>query len=159
MAVVLTAVAVGQIVLAFVFYNEAGIAGLRATGWAFWALSAVFGWWPILTFRKKGGVSNGKSYIHTTVLVDSGPYALVRHPQYLAGVFIAIALALIAQHWMVTLVGLAAICIYYLNTAQEERSCIQKFGKPYEDYMERVPGMNIILGAGRWIRHQFFLRG
>ena len=36
---------------------------------------------PIITFRRKGGVAKGESYIKTTVLVDTGIYAIVRHPQ------------------------------------------------------------------------------
>jgi protein-S-isoprenylcysteine O-methyltransferase Ste14 len=42
----------------------------------------IFGMLPVLEFRKKGGVSKGQSYIHTTRLVDTGIYSVVRHPQY-----------------------------------------------------------------------------
>ena len=40
----------------------------------------VFGMLPVVEFRKKGGVRKGKSYVHTTKLVDTGIYSIVRHP-------------------------------------------------------------------------------
>jgi len=40
----------------------------------------IFGVLPVFEFRKKGGVKKGKSYIHTTKLVDTGIYSIVRHP-------------------------------------------------------------------------------
>ena len=42
----------------------------------------VFGWLPVIEFRKKGRVRKGRSYIHTTKLVDTGIYSIVRHPQF-----------------------------------------------------------------------------
>ncbi|MBM4029289.1 MAG: hypothetical protein FJ280_28415, partial [Planctomycetes bacterium] len=66
---------------------------------------SIFGWLPIFTFKKMGGVSKGQSYIHTTALVDRGIYAIVRHPQYLAGILMGMALPFISQHWLVAVPG------------------------------------------------------
>ncbi len=154
LAVILTIAAVGQIVLSFVLYNQQGSTVLGIVGWAVLSLSAVFGWWPILTFRRKGGVTQGKSYIRTTVLVDSGPYAIVRHPQYLAGVLVSIALPLIAQHWGVIIPGVVAIALYDIGAIQEEKSSLAKFGEDYRRYMEAVPRMNAILGIIRLVRRK-----
>jgi len=154
LAAILTVAAVGQIVLAIVLYNREGSALVGNIGWAILWLSAVFGSWPILAFRSKGGVARGKSYIHTTVLVDSGPYAIVRHPQYLAGILISIALPLIARHWAVALPGLVAVALHYVGAIQEEQSSIVKFGEDYRRYMETVPRMNFILGIIRLVRRK-----
>ena len=51
----------------------------------------VFGMLPVMEFRKKGRVRMGKSYIHTTKLVDTGIYSIVRHPQYVTFILWAIA--------------------------------------------------------------------
>jgi protein-S-isoprenylcysteine O-methyltransferase Ste14 len=153
MAAIQTIIAVGQIVFAFVFYNPQGNIPLINTGWIILWISAIFGWLPIYTFRKKGNVK-GRSYIHTSTLVDSGVYGIVRHPQYLAGVLISLALPLISQHWLVALLGLISAPLYYLNTYDEEKDNIGKFGAVYEQYMERVPRMNFILGIIRWIRQR-----
>lgn len=147
-AVVLTIAAVGQIVLAFIFYNPEDNVPLINIGWGVLMLSGIFGWLPIFTFRRKGSVK-GRGYIRTTVLVDSGVYGIVRHPQYLAGVLMSIALPMITQHWLVVVSGLVAAVIYYLNTYDEEKGCIEKFGKEYEQYMERVPRINLVLGIIR----------
>jgi protein-S-isoprenylcysteine O-methyltransferase Ste14 len=66
-----------------------------------------------------------KGYIHTTVLVDSGIYGIVRHPLYLAGILISISLPMISQHWLVAVFGLFAMVIYYQNTFDEERTCMR----------------------------------
>ena len=149
--VILTIAAGGQIILAFVLYNPAGNQTLINLGWGVLMLSAIFGWLPIYTFRKKGGVKGG-GYIRTTVLVDSGIYGIVRHPQYLAGVLMSIALPMISQHWVVVLFGVVAVVIYYLDTFDEEVGCIEKFGEAYKEYMAAVPRMNFILGIIRSIR-------
>jgi protein-S-isoprenylcysteine O-methyltransferase Ste14 len=150
-SVILTIAAGGQIILAFVLYNPDANNTLINFGWGVLMLSAVFGWLPIFTFRKKGGVK-GSGYIRTTVLVDSGVYGIVRHPQYLAGVLMSIALPMISQHWVVVLFGVVAGVIYYLNTFDEEVGCIEKFGDEYKAYMAAVPRMNFILGIIRSIR-------
>jgi protein-S-isoprenylcysteine O-methyltransferase Ste14 len=141
----LTIIVVGQIILAIVLYDPDANKAVINTGWIVLWISAVFGWLPIYTFRKKGEVQ-GKSYIHTTKLVDSGVYSIVRHPQYLAGILISIALPLITQHWAVLIFGILAIGIYYFDTFDEEKGCLGKFGVAYQNYMEKVPRLNFILG-------------
>ena len=71
-ATILTIVAVGQIILSFVLYNENGNPTVTNIGWIILWISAIFGWLPIFTF-KKWGKPKGKSYINTTVLVVSAP--------------------------------------------------------------------------------------
>ena len=79
MGVLLTVAVIGQILAAFWLYNPQASAARINTGWGVMMISAIFGWLPIFTFRKKGKVV-GRSYVHTTVVVDSGVYAIVRHP-------------------------------------------------------------------------------
>lgn len=149
LAVILTIAMVGQIILAFVFYNEDGNTAIINLGWVILWISAIFGWLPIFTFKKYGGVKKGESYIQTSVLVDRGVYAIVRHPQYLAGILIGLALPLITQHWLVAVLGMIAIAINYADTFNEEASNIAKFGDEYREYMQRVPRLNFLLGIYR----------
>ena len=149
LGVVLTMAAVGQVVLSFVLYNEDGSELVENAGWVILWISAVFGWLPIFNLGKWGGVPKGKGYVHTTVLVDRGLYAVVRHPQYLAGMLMGVALSLIAQHWAVALLGVVVTIILYMDTFKEERSCIEQFGLDYERYMGRVPRVNFVLGIVR----------
>ncbi len=150
--VAVTVVAVGQIISALFFYNAMDNEALTNLGWGVMMISAIFGWLPILTFRKQGGVAKGKSYVATTQLVDTGIYAIVRHPQYLAGIIMSVALALIAPHWLVVGLGVVAVAIYAFSTFEEERGCIEKFGDEYLAYMTRVPRLNPVLGIIRALR-------
>lgn len=147
---IVTIVTVGQIILAFIFYNPQGNVAIINTGWAILWISAIFGWLPVYTFRKKGNVK-GRSYMHTTAVVDSGIYGIVRHPQYMAGVLISVAVPMISQHWLVAILGLIGAFIYYFSTYDEEKACVEKFGDAYRQYMERVPRMNFLLGIIRAI--------
>lgn len=149
--IILTIVAVGQIVLCFILYNKNGNTFIRNSGWVVLWISAIFGWLPIYTFKKHGKVPKGKGYIHTTQLVDKGVYAIVRHPQYLAGILMAVAFFLIAQHWLIGILGAILIIIYYLSVFDEEQDAIKKFGEDYKQYMKKVPRFNFIQGIIRFL--------
>jgi protein-S-isoprenylcysteine O-methyltransferase Ste14 len=148
-AVVLTVAAVGQIILSFLLYNESGHVIIRNAGWVILWISAIFGWLPIFTFQKWGGVPKGKGYVHTTVLVDRGVYGIVRHPQYLAGILMGVGLSLIAQHWVVGVLGTVVAITSYADTFEEERALREKFGAEYEAYRGRVPRVNFVIGIER----------
>lgn len=151
-AVILTLAALGQIGLAIALYDPQGNVLLINLGWGVMMLSALFGWLPILTFRRYGKVQ-GAGYIHTTVLVDKGVYAIVRHPQYLAGILLNIALPMISQHWLVIPPGVVAAVSIYADIFNEEQGCLEKFGDEYRSYMSRVPRLNFVLGVLRVMRH------
>jgi protein-S-isoprenylcysteine O-methyltransferase Ste14 len=143
-----------QIILSFFLHNQAGLPVLKHVGWIALTVSAVFGWLPIFAFRKKGGVSKGRSYIQTTVLVDSGIYAVVRHPQYLAGILLSLALILITQHWFIATIGVVTMVLNYLIALKADQELTEKFGDDYKRYMQKVPRINFLLGLMRLLRHR-----
>jgi protein-S-isoprenylcysteine O-methyltransferase Ste14 len=98
-------------------------------------------------------VSKGKSYIQTTVLADSGVYAVVRHPQYLAGILLSLALILITQHWLIATIGVVAM-VNYLIALKADQELIEKFGDDYRRYIQKVPRMNFLLGLMRLLRYR-----
>jgi len=112
----------------------------------------VFGLLPVIEFRKKGGVRKGKSYIHTTQLVDTGIYSIVRHPQYVTFILWAIAGILLFQHWIIILLGIPIIPLTYIDLIRADKNAIEKFGDDYKAYMKRVPRANFLLGIIRRIR-------
>ena len=151
-SILLTVVAGGQILATWLLYNPLANTFIINLGWSVLLLSAIFGWLPIFTFRSRGNI-NGRSYTDTTVVVYSGIYGIVRHPQYLAGMLINIALPLITQHGLVLLLGLFTLVVYYWNTFIEEEENLRKFGEPYRDYQSKVPRVNFLLGLFRLV-HQ-----
>ena len=141
--------------LALLFLLPAGgIDWLVYTGWALFAISAVLGWLPIFLFHRRGAVPKRKTYIHTTQLVTSGLYAIVRHPQYLAGDFLAVAVMCITQHWATLVAGAIGIVGNRLSMLKADRGLIEKFGEPYRVYMKRVPRASLLIGLVRWIRRR-----
>ncbi len=112
----------------------------------------VFGWLPVVEFRRKGGVRRGKSYVHTTRLVDSGIYSVVRHPQYVTFILWAIAGMLLFQHWIIVLLGIPIFPLTYIDLIRADKDAIEKFGEDYKAYMKKVPRANFMLGIIRRLR-------
>jgi len=112
----------------------------------------IFGMLPIFEFRKKGRVRKGKSYIHTTKLVDTGIYSIIRHPQYVTFILWAIAGMLLFQHWIVILLGIPVIPLMYIDLINADKDAIEKFGDEYKQYMQKVPRANFLLGIIRLLR-------
>jgi protein-S-isoprenylcysteine O-methyltransferase Ste14 len=112
----------------------------------------VFGWLPIIEFRRKGGVVKGRSYIRTTKLVDTGAYSIVRHPQYVTFILWAIAGMLLFQHWIVVLLGIPIVPLTYIDLIKADTDAIEKFGDEYKAYMRKVPRANFLLGIIRRFR-------
>ena len=112
----------------------------------------VFGLLPVFEFRKKGEVKRGKSYIHTTQLVDTGIYSIVRHPQYVTFILWAIAGMLLFQHWIVVLLGVPIVPLTYIDLIKADKDAIENFGNDYKAYMKRVPRANFLLGIIRRFR-------
>jgi len=112
----------------------------------------VFGWLPVIEFRRKGRVRKGRSYIHTTQLVDTGMYSIVRHPQYVTFIIWAIAGMLLFQHWIIILLGIPIVPLTYIDLIRADKDAIEKFGDDYKAYMEKVPRANFLLGIIRRFR-------
>jgi protein-S-isoprenylcysteine O-methyltransferase Ste14 len=145
--------AVVQVILAVVFYNHEGSSLVGNVGWIILWTAGFFGVMPIITFRRKGGVEKGNSYMHTTKLVDSGVYAVVRHPQNgVAWILITLGIMLVAQQILVVVAGILSMIFGYLDLFKEEERCVKKFGEEYRSYMKRVPRVNFLLGIVRVLR-------
>ena len=108
---------------------------------------------PIVMFPRRGGVPKGKSFVHTTRLVDTGIYAIVRHPQYTGGIYAIFLTNFLANpHWLFGVLGVAGIVVVYLSCVEEDKLLVKKFGDDYKAYMQRVPRMNFWLGIIRLLR-------
>lgn len=124
-------------------------------GWIVWAIGMILVMMPIIMFPRRGGVPKGKTFVHTTRLVDTGVYGVVRHPQYLGGILaIFVTTFLLYPHWLFAVLGVPGAVILYWSTRYEESRLIERFGSDYQAYMQRVPRMNLILGIIRSYRRQ-----
>jgi protein-S-isoprenylcysteine O-methyltransferase Ste14/NAD-dependent dihydropyrimidine dehydrogenase PreA subunit len=122
-------------------------------GWIVLAVGLSLFISSLKSFRQKGKVADGKSIMDTSVIVDSGTYAIVRHPQFLGGTLLISASILISQHWLSAIIGVLALVWLYTDVLpRAEKELLIKFGDDYRRYMERVPRLNPIVGLIRLLR-------
>ncbi len=118
---------------------------LQYIGWIFWTVGMTLIILPYyyIYYRK------------AKVLIDSGIYAIVRHPLYLGWILaIFIATIFLHQHWLFVIIGIPGIASVYLISRQEEQTSIEKFGDDYRLYMQKVPRMNLLKGIIRLIQRR-----
>lgn len=127
-----------QYYLAFFYFKLPGIKLIQYLGWILWLISLYLGLAPMWILRKKGMVEPGKPYTETTRLVDSGLYAIIRHPQYTAGIFFSLALCLLAQHWWIVIIGVICMAFIYIDIQNADQEGLEKFGT-----CDGCPGGNV----------------
>ena len=118
--------------------------------WVVWAFGMVLVIAPIVMFPRKGGAQKGLKYVNTTRIVDTGIYAVIRHPQYTGGIYCIFLTSLLAYpHWLFGILGIMGTYLLYLGTKTEDIILIEKFGDEYREYIEKVPAMNFVEGTIR----------
>jgi protein-S-isoprenylcysteine O-methyltransferase Ste14 len=128
---------------------------LFVIGWAVWVFGMVLVMAPIVMFPRGGGVPKGRSFVNTTHLVDTGIYAIVRHPQYTGGIYaIFLTTFLWYPHWLFGVLGVVGMAVVYMSCREEDQRLIEKFDNDYSAYMKRVPRMNFVLGIVRLIHRK-----
>ena len=126
---------------------------LSIAGGVVWAFGMVLVMAPIVMFPRRGGVPKGKSFGNTTHLVDTGIYAIVRHPQYTGGIYaIFLTTLLLYPHWLFGVLGVIGMAVSYMGCREEDQRMIDKFGDSYRAYMRKVPRMNIFAGLFRLLQ-------
>jgi protein-S-isoprenylcysteine O-methyltransferase Ste14 len=125
---------------------------LYILSWIAWAFGMVLIMAPIIMFPRRGGVPEGKSFVYTTRLVDSGIYAIIRHPQYTGGIYAIFITNLLANpHWLFAVLGFLGSISIVISCSEEDKRLVERFGDQYIAYMKRVPGMNFLVGIIRFI--------
>ena len=113
------------------------------------AAAGVLAVTPLFLLARHGGE---RSALCTRTLIERGPYAAVRHPQYLGYILLATGFALLSQHWLTAALAVAAAVLFHRQAIEEERACLARFGQAYARYMRRVPRLNLLLGLLRLLR-------
>ncbi|MDX1797739.1 MAG: hypothetical protein R3255_03740 [Candidatus Lokiarchaeia archaeon] len=139
-----------QIVLVFFYYNFYQFDIFHWLGWGSLGLFLVIGGLPKKAFKKYGDTEEGKSYLHTTKLVDKGIFGIIRHPYWLCWIILSISVTLISQHIIMIILTIIVLPIIYFETFSLDKGLIAKFGEDYKKYKKRVPRMNLILGLMKY---------
>jgi len=104
-------------------------------------------------FKKKGEVTKGDSYMKTKKLVDTGSYAIIRHPQYLAGILASISMTFWVQSFLSMILTIIVTILIYQWTYSEDKQLIKKYGSDYIEYKRKVPRLNPVLGLILYLKN------
>ena len=139
--------------------RDPGLSGLSGPGWT------VLGAGVLLRFWSRRAL--GRFYSYDTLiredhrLVDTGPYALCRHPLSTAMLAEGVGFALLGAaamdgpwSWCLAAPAATLAVTFGIRNRREEQKLTDAFGEPYDRYGRSVPGMNLVWGVIR-----FGLRG
>lgn len=127
---------VAYFVLLFILEIPAELHFLQTFGMVFFVLGVLL---LILSLRSLLRNKSG-------VLIKKGIYALVRHPMYLGGMFLFLAMVCFLQHWIMILLVSINLLLIHRSMIEGDRINEDKFGDDYVQYMKQVPRMNMIIG-------------
>ena len=86
-----------------------------------------------------GNFSTGLAPKANHSIILNGPYALIRHPLYLAYFVLFVGAFLISENWMIGAAGLAIIgMLMTFRRVREERFLIERFGDAYREYKAKT---------------------
>lgn len=72
-------------------------------------------------------------------IINDGVYSIVRHPQYLGGLFGHIGITFLLSSLYSLLCFPLMVTIVYFISKKEEKELIKEFGDAYENYQKKVP--------------------
>ena len=123
---------------------QLNILPLRIIGFVLLVPAALFTISAFVALKRRGKPETG--WEHTTVMVKSNVFRIVRHPMYLGTAIWAIGLALIFQSIPSTILGTVSASCYWMASKKEDSFNTEKFGDSYKEYMEKVPMWNAFRG-------------
>jgi protein-S-isoprenylcysteine O-methyltransferase Ste14 len=96
----------------------------------------IFAWWARITLGKLWSADVARKQDHK--IVESGPYALVRHPIYTGLLASAFATAAIEGTLLAWAGAALMVAAWYWKARQEEEFLRDELGPAYDDYAGRV---------------------
>jgi protein-S-isoprenylcysteine O-methyltransferase Ste14 len=141
---------IAEIVVCFLlYYNFYTLDLIFYSGWALLFLGLIMMSIPRFELSKRGNIPRGKSWVNTTVVIDTGIYGIVRHPLYVGWMISIVAMMLISQYLVTILLGAIPLMVVIYYAYSEDNLNAKKFGQPYIEYRRQVPMMNFLLGLVR----------
>jgi protein-S-isoprenylcysteine O-methyltransferase Ste14 len=115
-------------------------------GFTLWLVTAITMRKSIKRKKKAG------EYMEVDILIKTGIFSVVRHPQYLGFIFFNIGFIGITQEIIPSALALASIILIVLGVRREEKELEEKFGNKYHKYKQSTPAFNIFLGFIRLLK-------
>ena len=113
---------------------------LRVVGLVLFLAGGMFVIWARWTLGKNWAISTSAGVQLQTEhrLIQSGPFALVRHPMYLGG-WVTLGGITLAYHTWAALILLLSTAIFVYRARIEETALSETFGREWRTYTARVP--------------------
>ena len=117
---------------------------LMYIGYALFVPAAAFVISSFVSLKHKGKPESG--WEHTTTIINSGVFRVVRHPLYLGTAIWTVGIMLVVQSIPSTILGIIAIFCFWMASKKEDEFNIGKFGAEYQEYMGEVSRWNAFPG-------------
>jgi protein-S-isoprenylcysteine O-methyltransferase Ste14 len=115
--------------------------------WVFVPIGIILFVFSVLAMRKSinGGFDRDTEfflyiiYPEKSFPIQGGMYQYVRHAHYAEGVWLAIALAFLAQNWMGFIMAIMVFLEYYAIARVEDKELVRRYGASFETYIRSKP--------------------
>jgi len=101
-------------------------------------LTAVGAWFGIEGLRTTG-MEVAETHCLPKKIVTTGPYSIVRHPQYFGWILAHVGISVLLSVWYSMLFTPLLLLLIYLISRKEEEELTREFGREYKDYQKKVP--------------------
>jgi protein-S-isoprenylcysteine O-methyltransferase Ste14 len=71
--------------------------------------------------------------------ITTGLYRYSRHPMYITQLVMLIGVGIASASWLFLLLTIVYTGLGFIYAGSEERTCLEKYGDAYREYMERTP--------------------
>ncbi len=115
---------------------------LKVIGLALYIPAAFFIIGAFIGLHTKGKPTD--SWEHTTLIIRSGVFRIVRHPLYFGTAIWTVALMLVFQSIPSAILGIVCIICLWTASRKEDDFNLQKFGDEYRGYMDEIPMWNLL---------------
>ncbi len=146
---IFTAIYIGLFITTGWKYNHASPEWIRLTGWGLIAIGTYI---IVRASGQRRDVIIKEKNKH--VLVTSGLYSFVRHPEYLGHIILITGLMIISLHWLPLMLGSIMIIFLIFAILDEDRIMREAFREKYSDYANKVPMINIFAGIINKLKHK-----
>ena len=97
------------------------------------------GAWLAIKAVKAVGLEVAEVHGKPRKIMTSGPYSVVRHPQYFGAILVQVGMSYLFSAWYSLLFTPVYIFYNYLIAWKEEKELVREFGREYKSYQKKVP--------------------
>jgi protein-S-isoprenylcysteine O-methyltransferase len=134
---ILLAVTAGILASSRMSWASLGGTGMFWVGCALFGLGLTLRWYSIIYLGRFFTVNVAIHSGHE--IIDTGPYARIRHPSYTGALLAFLGLALTLTNWISLLLIVVPVCwAFSRRIATEETALGSALGSPYTNYMRRT---------------------